>query len=535
MDHFYKQIFLSSPHPYLILHADTLYTISDVNDCYLTATGITREEVIGKPLFEVFPDDPYDSSSTGVSDLHTSLDRVCRCGESDIMGIQKYDIPLRDGSGKFTVKYWSPVNTPIFNESGTIEFIIHSVEDVTEFILLQQANRGEQCISIPKERRSEPEVLKRAEDVKEINRKIKAREVELTKLQDETKQFYNTLCSSVFEAILILENDIIIDCNEMAAQLFETTKDKLVGLNILDLRYHFECRGNSFSYFLATASDGHTAMECSLFVGNNFNKTKFLDMTLSPFGTDTDKMILVARDITEKLEEDKLFKLQARQAQMGEMIAMIAHQWRQPLAIINAIAGQIRLKELMKEEGNPLLIENLIKIEQQCIHLSKTISDYRDLSSPNKEKEHVMLSQLVDHMVDLLDHSFKNSSVSVIKVISNNVEVVTFYNEVLQVLITLLKNSLDACEENKIAHCTIKITLDQDDEFGIITIHDNAGGISSDIINKLFTPYFTTKDKQQGTGLGLYMSKTIIEEHCQGRLEVSSEGHETIFTIKLPR
>jgi len=534
-DHFFKQIFRSSPHPYLIVHADGLYTISDVNECYLKATGITREEVIRKPLFEVFPDNPNDDSVSGVSDLHISLDRVCRCGETDIMGVQKYDIPLRDGSGKFTVKYWSPVNTPIFDENGTIKYIIHSVEDVTQFILLQQENRDVQCISIPQERRSEPEVLKRAEEVKEINRKIKAREAELTKLQDETKQFYNTLCSSVFESIMILENEIIVDCNEMAAMLFETTKNELVGTNILSPTHHFECRGNPFPYYLASASEGHTRMECSLLLGDDFNKTKFLDMTLSPFGTDANKLILVARDITEKLEEEKLFKMQARQAQLGEMIAMIAHQWRQPLAIINAISAQMRLKELMKEQGDPLLIENLIKIEQQCVHLSQTISDYRDLSSPNKEKEQVTLSELVEHTIDLLDHSFKNSCVTVMKRIRSDIGVVTFYNEVLQVLITLLKNSLDACEANRITPCTITVTVDYDDEFGIITVHDNAGGISSDLINKLFTPYFTTKEKQQGTGLGLYMSKTIIEGQCQGILEVSSEGEETLFTIKLPR
>ena len=359
--------------------------------------------------------------------------------------------------------------------------------------------------------------------------------VKLGKLRYEAEQFYRMVCSSVYEAIIILQNNIVVDCNDMAAKLFEMTKNDFIGMNILDPTYHFECRGNHFSYYLSSVSEGYTRMECSLLMGENIKKTKFLDMTLSRFGTDENKLILIARDITEKLEEEKLFKMQARQAQLGEMISMIAHQWRQPLAIINAIAAQIRLKELMKEQGDSLLIENLIKIEQQCVHLSQTISDYRDLSSPNKEKEYITLSRLVHHTINLLDHTFKNSGIEVHEVIINDIELKTFYNEVLQVLITLLKNSVDACEENNSRHCIITITVDQDDEYGIITVHDNAGGISSDLINKLFTPYFTTKNKNQGTGLGLYMSKIIIEEYCQGFLEVRSEGKETLFSIKLSK
>lgn len=667
-DNFLKQIFRSAPHPYLILHADKAYTISDANDCYLEATGIKREEVIGRGLFEVFPDDPNDTTASGVSDLHISLDRVLRCGKSDIMGVQKYDIPLRDGSGKFTVKYWSPVNTPIFGENGSVEFIIHSVEDVTEFMLLKQAS-GEESSTFKAARavsshtakeksedvqpfvaeaqqwmhRSKPDAFKPLEEsrgsviVADDNRDMRdyvsrlledagysvkrasdglealrmCREslpdllfsdvmmpvldglsllhtlrsdpqtatlpiilfsgladedfktealsagadeylikpfhaaellarvegsVKLGRLRCRAEHFYHTVFSSVYEAIIILENNIVIDCNDMAATLFEMRKDELVGLDILSPAYHFECKGDSFYDYLASASHrGTTTMECSLSLEHHPNKIKVLEMILSNFATEENKQIVIARDITQKLEEEKRFKMQARQAQLGEMISMIAHQWRQPLAIINAIAAQMRLKELMKEKEDPQLIENLTKIEQQCVHLSQTISDFRDLSSPNKEKEYVSLPQLVDHAINLLDHTFKNSSVKVTKVPGVEIGVVTFYNDVLQVLITLLKNSVDACEENRIGNCTISVSVDQEDEYFTIRVHDNAGGIPADLINKLFTPYFTTKEGGNGTGLGLYMSKMIIEEHCRGLLEVSSEAQESTFTIKLPK
>lgn len=410
-DYIFRQIFHSVSTPYLLLHADPDRTIADVNERYLEATGLKRDDLIGRSVLEFLPDHPN-----------------CK---------------------------------------------------------------------------------------------------------DE--QLYRTIFSSVHESILILENNRIIDCNDMAARLFETAREELIGCDILDPIYHFECKENPFFHYLLSASEGNTTMmECSLVLEKRFHKTKILEMTLSPFGSDSDKLILIARDITERVEQEKLFKMQARQAQLGEMISMIAHQWRQPLAIINAIAAQIRLKELMKEEGDPLLIDDLTRIEQQCVHLSQTISDYRDLSNPNKEKEPVILSQLAQQAIHLLDHTFKNSNIDVSLVIDEEIELITFYNEVLQVLITLLKNSLDAAQENRLGFCRITLRIAWDGGYGTIAVHDTAGGIAPERIPKLFTPYFTTKNQKEGTGLGLYMSKMIIEEHCHGLLEVSSEGEETLFRIKLP-
>lgn len=185
---FFEKLFITTPHPYLILKADTLYTITAVNDYYLDATGIVREDVIGKPLFEVFPDNPKDESVSGVSDLHISLDSVVRYAQTDIMGVQKYDIPKRDGSGEFEVKYWSPVNVPVFDADGKVEYIIHNVEDVTDFILLKQERGAEFQSDSTKKIHLEAEVLKRANEVKEANRIIKARESELAMLNEKLKE-----------------------------------------------------------------------------------------------------------------------------------------------------------------------------------------------------------------------------------------------------------------------------------------------------------------------------------------------------------
>lgn len=351
----------------------------------------------------------------------------------------------------------------------------------------------------------------------------------------ESEEFYRTMFASINEAVCILSDDIIIDCNDEAVRLFEMTKQQLAGMNIFDTATQIECRENNFAFYLNAAYRGESATAvCSLSLNTHNNENKMIEFTLSGFGrNNSNKLVLIARDITQQIEQERLFKMQTRQAQMGEMISMIAHQWRQPLAIINAITSQMRLQELMKEENDPLLIENLIKIEEQSVHLSRTITDYRDFFRPDKPKELFYISILIDRALSLIDHTLKNYGITIKKVSIQDPKLITYRNEVLQVLIALLKNALDAFEENSVAQGTITIVIDQDDHFVIVSIHDNAGGIAPDIMNKLFIPYFTTKHKY-GTGLGLYMSKVIIEEHCAGSLEVMSEHSETTFTIKLP-
>ncbi|MBV5321585.1 MAG: PAS domain S-box protein, partial [Sulfuricurvum sp.] len=351
----------------------------------------------------------------------------------------------------------------------------------------------------------------------------------------ESEQFYRTIVASLDKAIIILENNRIVDCNAVTLSLFETTEEEFIGTDILDSSRIIECSIESFEMHLSNAYQGHTIRDqCTLVLNEKVKTSKVLEITLAMYGNNAEKLILLARDITQKLEEEKFFKLHARQAQMGEMISMIAHQWRQPLAIINAIASRFRLQEMLNDNENTELVESLIKIEQQSLHLSQTISDYRDFFRLDKPLEAIRLSDLIVHTLDLIDHVLKTKGVVVNETIHRPMMVAIYRNEVIQVLITLFKNSLDAFDENNIYNRTISIEIDQDETFGIIVIRDNGGGISEEVISKIFVPYFTTKSYSYGTGLGLYMSKMIIEEHCHGMLEVSSRNDEATITIKLP-
>lgn len=442
--------------------------------------GYASNEIIGKNWFDNFL--PRQVQNT----LNTLANRLVDLHDCP----PYYENPVLTKSGEERLIAWR--NTQLYNENGNLIGFLSSGEDITEI------------------RKAQKKLL-------------------------ESEKFYRTIFSSVNEAIIILEKNIIVDCNTLALELFVKDKEAFIGVNILDFAKHIECQENDFSFYHDTAIKGRsTNTRCSFVSGNETDQIKVIDIFLSSFSGDDNKTIMIARDITQQLEEEKLFRKQMRQAQMGEMISMIAHQWRQPLAIINAITSQLRLKETLKDENDPFVIENLIKIEQQSIHLSQTISDYRDFFRPDKPKEYTYLSTVVDHSLNLIDHALKTHGIQIERSIKNDLNLFTYRNELLQVMIALLKNSLDAFIENRIEAGKIIITIDQEDDYGIIRIVDNAGGISPTIIDKLFIPYFTTKNKNLGTGLGLYMSKTIIEKHCHGELHVSSQDQETFFTIKLP-
>jgi PAS domain S-box-containing protein len=244
-------------------------------------------------------------------------------------------------------------------------------------------------------------------------------------------------------------------------------------------------------------------------------------------------VVTSGEDISQKLENEMLLLTSMRQAQMGEMISIIAHQWSQPLTIVNSISAHIRIKELTKKDSNELLMENMTEIEKQVVYLSQTITDFKDFFRPDRPKELVQTSQIIHNAVNLIDYAIKNNGVSIEEIILQDSELFIFSNELLQIILTLLKNSIDAFTDNNIVEGKIVITIDKTDTYNTIMFKDNAGGIPSNIIEKIFQPYFTTKSDRNGTGLGLSMCKMIIEDHLNGSITVVSEDQYTTFTINL--
>jgi PAS domain S-box-containing protein len=253
--------------------------------------------------------------------------------------------------------------------------------------------------------------------------------------------------------------------------------------------------------------------------------------------------ISVRLDITEselltlkvKEEERKnklneaLIREQSRLAQMGEMLSMIAHQWRQPLSAIAAAAGSLKLKAKRDKLDSETALEIAQKINNFAAHLSDTIDDFRNFFKSNKKETLTDFQTILNSVLSITEPSLAKNNIELKVTIQDTQQFSTFENELKQVILNLIKNAEDALVEKNIQNPYIKITIDKTH----FSIEDNAGGIADDIIGKIFDPYFSTKNKKDGTGLGLYMSKIIIEDHCHGQLIVSNEDKGAKFQIIL--
>jgi signal transduction histidine kinase len=214
---------------------------------------------------------------------------------------------------------------------------------------------------------------------------------------------------------------------------------------------------------------------------------------------------------------------------MGEMISMIAHQWRQPLSAINSAAIGINLKAQLNKLDKETAVEATDKIAQYTKHLSETIDDFRTFFKSNKEKQTTTYNELIDSVLNIIEVSVTNKGIEISKDLKSTQTFETYANEVKQVLLNLIKNAEDALIEKGVENP--KIVLQSYEN--ILIVKDNAGGIAEEIIDKIFEPYFSTKSEKTGTGLGLYMSKTIIEEHCHGSLSVTNDEDGAVFKIIL--
>jgi signal transduction histidine kinase len=240
-------------------------------------------------------------------------------------------------------------------------------------------------------------------------------------------------------------------------------------------------------------------------------------------------------------QQSALILTQTKMASLGEMIGNIAHQWRQPLSVISTLASGTIIQDELGLLTKKLMYSNLNTIVNTTQFLSQTIDDFRDFVKGEKLFEKFNIKNALDKSITIVEASLKNNDILIIKNIQE-VTISTYQNELIQAINNILNNSKDALVSNNIEDKYLWIETFATKNGVTIKFKDNAGGIPEDIIGKIFDPYFTTKHKTQGTGLGLYMTHRIIEESLKGDIEATNEtftyeGKEYIgacFTIKLP-
>jgi signal transduction histidine kinase len=240
------------------------------------------------------------------------------------------------------------------------------------------------------------------------------------------------------------------------------------------------------------------------------------------------------KDEKEKntLKDQFLFK-QSRQAMMGEMIGMIAHQWKQPLSSMNIALNSLEIAKQFDTLTDELFVQNIEKMKKTIEFLVQTMDQFRNFFKEDKEKSKVAMINLIEEGISYIEHQLNIKNISVNIECTSKEEVAVHPNELVQVFMNVINNAKDASISNNIENATIDIKCYDEDNDVVIEIKDNAGGIPEDIIDNLFNPYFSTKG-QDGTGLGLYMSKIIVEDHSNGRISAKNYDDGAIFTIKIP-
>lgn len=251
---------------------------------------------------------------------------------------------------------------------------------------------------------------------------------------------------------------------------------------------------------------------------------------LHDLATNLDKKVQV--ETLKNAKKDRLIQNQSKLAELGDMIGNIAHQWRHPLTRLSLNLQNLKAYHNKGKLSDELLKESIETSLFQIDFMSKTIDNFKDFYKKDKKKQHFSIQESYNSIINIigpiLDHSNINIS------IKDDVRVSIFgnKNEFSQVIMNLIINAKDALVENNVNNPIIKITVNKKETSINVTIEDNAGGIPETIISDIFNPYFTTK-KEKGTGIGLYLSKAIIEDKFKGKISVKNSQKGAVFNIEL--
>ena len=247
-------------------------------------------------------------------------------------------------------------------------------------------------------------------------------------------------------------------------------------------------------------------------------------------------------DITDLRKKEEQMLKSEKLASMGEMIGNIAHQWRQPLSVISTAATGLRIEKEYGFLTDDAFYKSCDAINNNAQYLSRTIDDFRNFIKGDRTKTIFNLKDEINSFLHLVDGSIKNHNIDIILDLNNDIKIDGYQNELTQCLINIFNNAKDELKEKDMEDKFIFISTSRNKDNAIIKIKDNAGGIPDDIINKIFEPYFTTKHKSQGTGLGLHMAYSLIVDGMGGTIQANNISYEykdkkyfgAKFIIELP-
>ncbi len=346
--------------------------------------------------------------------------------------------------------------------------------------------------------------------------------IKIQKQIEEQKNEFETIFNYSIDGLAIVDlNGNFLEFNASFMKMVGFTREELLKTSCLkltapeDIQLTKDALQETIEYGFAVD------IEKSYIIKNERNITVNFSMVLLP---DKKRILLSTKDMTQH----KLMESQAKLASMGEMIGNIAHQWRQPLSLISTIASGIKVQSEFGQFDEKSIIPDMDNIIKQTTYLSNTIDDFRNFIKNENERSEVQISNIIKKALSIVNPSIINHHITVIQNNKDDMILDGYENQLIQALINILNNSKDALKEHikdgddRLIFIETKTIING----FIIKIRDNAGGIPENVIKKIFEPYFTTKHKSIGTGIGLSITHQIITKHHDANITASNETYE---------
>ena len=533
----YRAIFDASPGNYLLLDRD--FTIVGVNQCYLTATKTKREAIVGQGLFDIFPDNPDDPSADGVRKLRASLQRVLTEKRPHRMPVQHYDIrrPEAEGGG-FEERYWSPLNSPVLDEQGDVRYIIHWVEDVTEFVRMkrQMSDRlvwneelGARAATI------EAEVYLRGEAV-EANRRL-----------SETARHYQFLADLVPQLIWTADAAGAPEYyNQRWVEFTHQDRAALLREGWQQL-VHPEDRSHTLELWTETIHTGADRFQMQHRFRRYDGTYRWMLTTALPY-RDTGGRVLKwfgsATDIHDKVMADERLQHAQRLQAAGQLAGGVAHEVNNMMTIVIG-CGDFVLQALGSDHPQLGDVQEMMKAATRASDVTRQLLAY---SRQQVFRVSVLnLNDIVNELVPALTRLAGSDRHLAVRHIPGEVWARADRGQIEQVLINLVANARDATgTDGLISIETGSAELDREQlrqmsgedlppgRFARVAVRDNGSGMPPEITVRVFEPFFTTKPIGQGTGLGLSMVYGIAKQSGGFAEVISREGEGTVVAVYLP-
>jgi PAS domain S-box-containing protein len=530
----YEAVFDAVPGNYLLLRPD--FTIVGVTEAYLAATMTVRDQILGRGLFDVFPDNPDDPAADGTRNLRASLLRVLASRRPDRMPVQKYDIPRPEAQGGgFEERYWSPFNSPVAGPDGTVKYIVHCVEDVTEFIRLQREMQHEQAVL-------QEELRARASKI-EAETFLRIEAVEASKRVRESERRYRFLADAVPQLIWTADTSGLLDyCNERWVTFTGLSLDRLRG-NGWQEALHPDDRRATVAAWSEAVSAGTGRYQVEHRMRHHDGTWRWMLAVAVPY-RDANGVVHTWLGTTTDIHDRVTAEEQVRETQrlqaVGKLAGGVAHEVNNMMSVVMGF-GELVLDQLEPDQPERDDIAAMVRAAERATAVTGQLLAFsrQQVLKPVVVDVNLVVSELTPTLQRVLGSDRR------LEVISRapRPRVVIDRTQIEQVLINLVANARDATKTNGLVMVeTSTVQLDgkisqpegEPGPFVRLAIRDDGVGMSPEVLARAFEPFFTTKLPGKGTGLGLSMVHGVIRQ-SGGQVHIDSPpGGGTTVAVYLP-